>query len=221
MDACSTQKHQKGWGWGCLGQGAEDPKSGARSLALVTALSLGGKVFGHERNSQYVASAYSSESVDVKRWCWSKGNTLPPIEQGHKSEGLWLWTGGLWHIHPGHAGPLSGCTTLTPNRIAGKDSPYERAILDWGDSKRHRELWRFSLLLISRSAWGKAKEINIQMIQQSCKALHLLSELLKVRPKNHKLKVLSQDPFLWNERLSPALLFRKNGQKRKAGSSLR
>lgn len=50
---------------GCLGQGAEGLKGGARSLALITALSLGGKASGHERNSQYVANVYSSESVDV------------------------------------------------------------------------------------------------------------------------------------------------------------
>lgn len=50
---------------GCLGQEAEGLKGGARSLALITALSLGGKAFGHERNSQDVANVDSGESVDV------------------------------------------------------------------------------------------------------------------------------------------------------------
>lgn len=49
--------------WRCLGQGGEGLKSGARPRALIVALTLGGKAFGHERNSQYV---YSSESVEVE-----------------------------------------------------------------------------------------------------------------------------------------------------------
>lgn len=48
----------------CLGPGAEGLKGRARPLALITALSLGGKAFGHERNPQDVANVYSSESVE-------------------------------------------------------------------------------------------------------------------------------------------------------------
>lgn len=50
----------------CPGPGAEGLKGGARPLALITALSLGGKVFGHERNPQDVANVYSSGRVEVE-----------------------------------------------------------------------------------------------------------------------------------------------------------
>ena len=40
--------------WRCLEHGTEGLKGGARPLTLTIALSLEGKAFGHERNSQYM-----------------------------------------------------------------------------------------------------------------------------------------------------------------------
>lgn len=113
---------------------------------------------------------------------------------------------GPWHIHPGHARPLSSPTILTPNTIASKDSLYEGTILDWGDGKRHRQLWWFSLPLISSSAWGKGKEIKAQLTQDCQAQQQLLSEPLRVRPENHKLKVESRPlPLEWETQPCPSL----------------
>lgn len=146
----------------------------------------------------------------VEKWCCSKGDTLLLKELPGRSclwdpsEGWWWWTGGPWHIHPGHAWPLSGPTILTPHRTAGKNSPHERTILDWGDGKRHRQLWGFSLRSISPSAWGKGKEIKVRMTQQGFRAKQLLSELLSVRPRNHELRVESRPlPLEWEAQLCP------------------
>lgn len=146
----------------------------------------------------------------IEKWCSSKGDTLLLKElpgrscQWDQSEGWWWRTGRPWHIHPGHAWPLSGPTILTPHRTAGKNSPHERTIRDWGDGKRHRQLWGFSLPLISPSAWGKGKEIKVQMTQQRFQAKQLLSEPLSVRPRNHELRVESRPlPLEWEVQLCP------------------
>lgn len=69
--------------WRCLEHGTEGLKGGARPLTLTIALSLEGKAFGHEGNSQYVCErtclVTSVVSDSMTLWTVARQAVISPL----------------------------------------------------------------------------------------------------------------------------------------------